>query len=182
MQDNGRILLIDVSDRKSWLTMQDLVWKSYFVQDIVFAGCTHIVCWLCNQRWLIVLGRNSMSNSLKFFRHILIGGNADAFWYHREKYLHGGICKGIHRLFCAKIQTRWCASIPMTAVIKEKPYFPHGLNGILISSSAVIGGGGHNLSTSNNRLNSDSGTSKIRGAADRRSLRDWCRRKDYRRS
>ncbi len=63
------------------------------------------------------------------------------YWRLREKALKSTsrIAKGFsfHRLH--KIETAYNASIPLSTRFAAKPRFPHGLNGIFISSGATIG-------------------------------------------
>ena len=62
------------------------------------------------------------------------------FWTLRQKALSAkGVCAKVicaaYSMYCA----RHCADIPLKAIIKGVPCFPHGIFGIFVSQDAVIG-------------------------------------------
>lgn len=66
--------------------------------------------------------------------------SSDYFWKIRNKSLFGGGIKAyIYRIKYSRYQDRYNAFIPLAVQFKNKPMFPHGINGVFISSGAKLG-------------------------------------------
>ncbi len=74
-------------------------------------------------------------------RDILVGPDFEAFWKYRDKVLKtkNKLLKRYYRFRCTRICYRNNASIVEQTKIDGRITFPHGLNGILISTGATIG-------------------------------------------
>ena len=61
-------------------------------------------------------------------------------WKLRTNALFGGGIKAyIYRIKYSRYQDRYNAFIPLAVHFEDKPMFPHGINGVFISSGAKIG-------------------------------------------
>ena len=78
-----------------------------------------------------------------FIRTLALGADSDEFWAHYRKY-HAArtrLGKLFHSYRCQRICHQLGASIPVSAEIKDRVTFPHGLAGVFISQNAVLGSG-----------------------------------------
>lgn len=74
-------------------------------------------------------------------RSLLVGPGFEQFWFWRLKLLatRSRLLRKIYQLRCDRILYQHNASIPESAQFLDRPFFPHGLNGIFISEGARIG-------------------------------------------
>lgn len=84
--------------------------------------------------------------NFKTIKDFLTGEYTNRYWKLRERYLH--TCNKLLRYYyycrIKKIESKCNADLGISyhdpsSVFKSQPYFPHGLNGIIISRKAVIG-------------------------------------------
>lgn len=69
--------------------------------------------------------------------------NFEKYFSRREKYQQSGnpLARFWYGHYCAKMNNRWCASIPLLLKLPRSVTFPHGISGVYISVGAKIGEG-----------------------------------------
>lgn len=78
----------------------------------------------------------------KIYKWVNRKHNPDYFWKIRSKALsNNSILRLFYKFYYYRLVRINGASIPLKAEFADCPDFPHGMNGIFISSGAKIGGG-----------------------------------------